>query len=134
MPNIVQTDNVISGNTLESCGVAGISISQFGGASPSITYTVISGNTIFGPNADNVSGYGAIWLNGSGIVSTKINGNTFLTAGATPITYLIIESNATYGYPTNTQVGTMFGVAGTSGTVSLGGSGSVKLTGGSTGL
>ena len=134
IPNIVQADNVIANNTLESCGLAAISISQFGGAAPSIVYTVISGNTIFGPNADNIAGYGAIWLNGSGIVSTKINGNTFLTAGATPITYLIIESNATYGYPTSTQVGTMFGVAGTSGTTSLGGSGSTKLTGGSTGL
>jgi hypothetical protein len=134
MPSIVQTDNVISNNVLESCGIAAISVSQFGGATPSIVYTVISGNTIFGPNADNISGTGAIFLNGSGITSTKINGNTFLTAGATPITYLIIESNATYGYPTSTQVGTMFGVAGTSGTVSLGGSGSTKLTGGSTGL
>ena len=74
-----------------------------------------------------------IWLNGSGITGTQINGNTFLP-GTYPMKYLITESNATYGYPTNTQVGTMFGTAGTSGTTSLGGSGSTKLTGGSTGL
>ena len=56
-----------------------------------------------------------------------------LLAPARATTYTT-QYSVTNGAYVSLGAGTMFGVAGTSGTTSLGGSGSTKLTGGSTGL
>jgi hypothetical protein len=134
IPNVAQADNVIANNVLESCGISAIAVGQYGGATPSFIYTNITGNTIYTPNVDNIASTPAIFLNGTAVTHTYVNNNTFTIAGSA-INYLVQESNANgYGYPSYTQVGTMFGIAGVSGTSSLSGTGSVKLTGGSTGL
>lgn len=130
---ITQNENDFSYNEIVAAGTSAIAIAQFGGTSPSFVYNRITNNFTVNSNADAQASTPEILLNGSGINTTFLNGNTFVS-GSGRVNWLIQESNATYGYPSNTQVGTMFGLTGSSGTSSLAGTGSTKLTGGSTGL
>lgn len=124
-PNIIQSANVVSGNTLADCGASAIAVSMIGGTSPSVAFTTITNNIMINPSATGVVGP-AIFLNGSGVTYTIVNGNTLLNANGFS-NWHVQELNIN-GTPDHTEVGTMFGIAGTSGMASLIGTGSAALT------
>jgi hypothetical protein len=103
-----------------------------GGTSPTVQYTTITGNTIFNSNASGLANIPDVVIDGSGTSYTMVNANTFMS-GSGRVNYLVQEI-ASYGTPSYTQVGSMFGLTGSAGSTGLIGTGSVKLTGGSSGL
>lgn len=129
---ISQYANAVKDNYLVNCGTSGIAVLQFGGTSPVLNGTIITGNVIANSNQDHVSSTPDIALGGVAVVGTIINGNTF-QSGASRVNYNIVEQNY-FGVPSYTQVGTSFGSLGASGNAYLAGTGSAKLTGGGTGL
>jgi hypothetical protein len=79
--------------------------------------------------------FAGVLHNGSHVTNTYVTDNIFFNTGA--IDFLVKEDDDLYGMPSNTQVGPMFGQPGYGaggGLVSLGGVGSTKLLGGSSGL
>jgi len=130
-PNVVMTANEITNNFIYKCGTSAIAVCEFGGTNPQIRYTTIKGNTVHGANQNAQPNTPEIFINGSHVSNTYIaDHNTFSYAN---IDYVVKESNATYGLPNNTQVGTIFGDGAPSGLTLLTGTGSSKLLGGTTG-
>jgi hypothetical protein len=133
-PNADIYGNEICDNYIYQCGTAAIAVVEFGGANPSISFTMIKGNVIIAPNANQQPTMPGILIEGEHVSNTYIDSNTFIASGS--IDFLVKESAAIYGMPNNTQVGTLFGQKGYSGAglASLSGTGSTKLAGGGTGL
>lgn len=129
--SVTLADNVISNNYFANCGNAAIAVAELTpGTGVSIDRIVITNNTILSPNQNGLVApfNSAIILNGSGVTSTMINGNTFLFATGT-IAYNVAEVNTLgLGFPAATEVGTMFGNIGGMATTSLSGVGSAALT------
>lgn len=130
-PNCVMYGNEISGNYIYQCGTSAIAVCEFGGTNPQIRYTVIKGNTVYGANQNSQPNTPEIFVNGSHVANTYISDHT--TFSYLGIDYVVKESNAIYGLPNNTQVGTIFGDGGQTGLTLLTGVGSSKLLGGTTG-
>lgn len=130
--NAVMFGNEISGNYIYQCGTAAIAVAEFGGSNPNISYTVIKGNTVFGANQNNKPATPEIELIGSGVKNTYISDHHSFSHDNCD--YTVKENDEIYGFPVGTQVGTIFGDGGYTSTVSLSGSGSSRLSGGSTGL
>jgi hypothetical protein len=130
-PNVVMYGNEISGNFIYQCGTSAIAVCEFGGTNPQIRYTTIKGNTVFGANQNSQPNTPEIFINGSHVANTYVSDHT--TFSYVAIDYVVKESNAIYGLPNNTQVGTIFGDGAPSGLTLLTGTGSSKLTGGTTG-
>jgi hypothetical protein len=124
-----QTANSIVGNWMIGCGNSAIVVAQLGGTTPSFTETVIADNTVINSNriGQALSNAVDIYLEGSAVNATFVNANTFLSGSGT-VSYDIAEGTASHGYPTNTQVGTIFGYAGANGTASLSGRGSASVS------
>ncbi len=141
--NVVIGQNMVSGNMFINCGLSAIAVDPYGGTGGDYFYNVFSNNTFLATAADASSDnpcgghWPDIWLNGSFVTNTTINGNTSLN-GLSNNSYNVQECNTsllstTNGYPVSTQVGTLFGGGGASGFNQLFGAGSVGLSGGSTG-
>jgi hypothetical protein len=131
-PNCVMYGNEISGNFIYQCGTSAIAVCEFGGANPQIRYTTIKGNTVYGANQNSQPNTPEIFINGSHVENTYVSDHTTFSYAA--INYVVEESAAGgYGLPNNTQVGTIFGDGAPSGLTLLTGTGSSKLTGGTTG-
>lgn len=130
-PNCVMYGNEISGNYIYQCGTSAIAVCEFGGTNPQIRYTSVKGNTVYGANQNSQPNTPEIFVNGSNVANTYISDHT--TFSYLGIDYVVKESNAIYGLPNNTQVGTIFGDGGQTGLTLLTGTGSSKLTGGTTG-
>jgi hypothetical protein len=126
----VLSGNQISGNYMINCGISAIAISQEA-TGAILAENTISGNTIINVNADLQGSVPAIALNGAGVKVTYINGNTFV--GKLNFTFNVQETSSV-GTPISTQVGSNYGEIGPSGYSSLIGTGSVVLSGGSSGL
>lgn len=122
------------GNWALNCGSNGIAVSQVAASGVTIGSSVIDGNTLINDNRNGLvlATVFDIAINGTGVHPTYVNGNTFLGSGAS-VSENIAEFN-TNGAPSQTQVGANFGTVGGTGNALLIGSGSVKLTGGGTGL
>jgi hypothetical protein len=131
-PNCVMYGNEISGNFIYQCGTSAIAVCEFGGANPQIRYTTIKGNTVYGASQNSQPNTPEIFINGSHVENTYVSDHTTFSYAA--INYVVEESAAGgYGLPNNTQVGTIFGDGAPSGLTLLTGTGSSKLTGGTTG-
>jgi hypothetical protein len=127
---------VVRANTIVGSGLASIVIGGYG-TSTLIGYNTIADNLCLG---DNSTVPGAPWncsilLTGSNVVGPNfINNNTFMNIGVNSA-YNIGEANInSWGVPSNTQVGTIFGTTAATSKVHLIGSGSATLTAGTTGL
>jgi hypothetical protein len=130
--NVVISSIVVANNSLNYCGGSAVGVAMSGGTSPTVQYTTITGNTIFNSNASGLANIPDVVIDGSGTSYTMVNANTFMS-GSGRVNYLVQEI-ASYGTPSYTQVGSMFGLTGSAGSTGLIGTGSVKLTGGSSGL
>jgi hypothetical protein len=124
-------DNVISGNYVLGCGVAGLSVFSFEASGTVITNTTISGNTIVASNTNAQPNQPDILVEGGGITNTFIQGNTFMSGSAVQFN---IQEVTFGGTPVETFVGPNLGLPGSSGVTSLIGAGSVVFSGGSTGI
>jgi len=130
-PNVVMTANEITNNFIYKCGTSAIAVCEFGGTNPQIRYTTIKGNTVHGAKQNAQPNTPEMFINGSHVSNTYMAGRN--TVSDANIDYVVKESNATYGLPNNTQVGTIFGDGAPSGLTLLTGTGSSKLLGGTTG-
>ncbi len=126
----------IFNNTIITSGLASVSIFGYGN-STLLAYMSIIGNTFVQDNntAPGPPYNSSVLLTGSNISGPSfVSNNTFLNIH-TNSAYNVGEANInSQGVPAGTQVGTIFGTAGATGTTNLSGSGSAKLTGGTTGL
>jgi hypothetical protein len=131
--SITESETSIVNNYLYNCGTSAIAVSEFGGTTPLIQYTNISGNTIAGPNVDHIASTPGILVNGSGVTGTFISANTTLNTGN--MDYIVEEKNI-FGLPQFTEVFSMFGQVGVTGTgkAQLSGTGSSAASGASSGL
>ncbi len=130
--NAVMFANEISNNYIYQCGTAAIAVVEFGGLNAKISYTVIKGNTVYGANSNQQPNMPEIHINGTGVSNTYLSDHhSFSHANSD---YVVKEDNAIYGYPSHTQVGTIFGDGGYAGISLLPGSGSTRLMGGGTGI